>query len=612
MKVREAIRAALGLLSKRDRRLLGVSVAIQMSTSFLDLVGVLLLGLVGALAVTVVQSQPAPGMVTTLADFLGLGELSGQQLVLVFAASAAVVLLTKSVLSSYLTRRVFIFLANRQALVSARLSKELLSRPLTFIQKRSSQQTAFALIQGAGAATIQILGQMVIAATEIALLVVLAVALLILDPLVTIGAIVFFGLVALILQRAMGGWAARIGTTAALADIASLNAIQEAVSAYREVSVSNRRAFYVDRIGKLRWQAAKVAADATFIQMLPKYIFEVALVIGGFALAGVLFSTQDSVVAVGTLALFLAAGSRVMPSLLRLQGAALLLRSAAGTAGPTFELARELDNPLDVPAELPDGAKIKAALREGHGDFVAEIVLEDVSVTYPGTDTPAVQGVSLRVQPGESLALVGKSGAGKSTLADVILGVLDPDQGVARIDGVTPGEAVSRWPGAVSYVPQDVLLANDTIRKNVALGLPDDAIDDDMVWEALQRAHLDRYLRDQREGLDTQVGEGGLRLSGGQRQRLGVARALYTRPRLLVLDEATSALDAETEAAITDTIHQLEGSVTTVIIAHRLSTVRNVDQMLYLEDGALAALGSFAEVRLIVPALDRQAELLGL
>ena len=612
MTVREAIRAALGLLSKRDRRLLGLSVAIQMSTSFLDLAGVLLLGLVGALAVTVVQSQPAPGAVTTLADFLGLGDLSGQQLVLVFAASAAVVLLTKSVLSSYLTRRVFIFLANRQALVSARLSKELLSRPLTFVQKRSSQQTAFALIQGAGAATIQILGQMVIAATEIALLVVLAVALLILDPLVTISAIVFFGLVAVILQKAMGGWAARIGSTAAIADIASLNAIQEAVSAYREISVSSRRAFYVDRIGKLRWQAAKVAADATFIGMLPKYIFEAALVLGGFALAGVLFSTQDSVVAVGTLALFLAAGSRVMPSLLRLQGAALLLRGAAGTAGPTFELARELDNPLDVPEEIPDGAVVKATLRKGHEDFRAEIILDNVAVTYPGTVEPALQGVSLRVKPGESLALVGKSGAGKSTLADVILGVLDPDEGRALIDGVAPVDAVSRWPGAVAYVPQEVLLANGSIRCNVALGLPDDAIDDELVWEALKRANLDQYLRDQREGLDTQVGEGGLRLSGGQRQRLGVARALYTKPRLLVLDEATSALDAETEAAITSTIQELEGEVTTVVIAHRLSTVRNVDQMLYLEEGVPAALGSFSEVRLIVPALDRQAELLGL
>jgi ATP-binding cassette, subfamily B, bacterial PglK len=255
--VHQSIRAALGLLSKRDRRLLSVSVAIQTSTSLLDLIGVLLLGLVAALAVTVVQSQPAPGTVTDVADLLGLESLTGQQLVVVFAVAAAVVLLTKSIVASYLIRRLFIFLANRQALVSARLSKELLSRPHTFLQRRSSQETSFALIQGAGAATMSILGQMVVAVAETGLLVVLAMALLYIDPLVTIGAIIFFALVALILQRLLGGWASRIGTMQARADIASLNAIQEAVSAYREITVSDRRGLYVDRIGKLRWEAAK-------------------------------------------------------------------------------------------------------------------------------------------------------------------------------------------------------------------------------------------------------------------------------------------------------------------------------------------------------------------
>lgn len=612
MKVREAVRESLGLLNKRDRRLLGVSVFIQMSTSLLDLAGVLLLGLVGALAVTVVQSQPPPAQVETLADFLGLGDLSGQQLIVVLAAAAAIVLLFKSVFSSYLTRRVFSFLANRQALVSARLTRELLSRPLTFIQGRSSQETAFALIQGAGVSTIQILGQTVVAATEVTLLIVLAIALLFLDPVVALGAVLFFGLVAFTLQRAMGGWAARIGGVAARADIASLNAVQEALSTYREVTVSHRRAFYVDRIGNLRWQAAKVAADLNFIGMLPKYIFEAALVIGGFALALVLFATQDSVAAVGTLALFIAAASRVMPSLLRLQSAALGLRGAAGVAGPTFSLARDLGNPVEEPSEVEAPLVIRERLRAGHGDFQADLLLEHVSVTYPASSTPALRDISLHVEQGQSLALVGKSGAGKSTLADVILGVIEPDIGTVAIDGESPDIAVTRWPGAISYVPQEVQLANASVRQNVALGLPTEAIDDEMVWEALHRAHLAEVLVDQREGLDTQVGEGGLRLSGGQRQRLGLARALYTRPRLLVLDEATSALDAETEASITATIRELSGTVTTVIIAHRLSTVRDVDEMAYLRNGELAALGSFSAIRRKIPELEKQAQLLGI
>ncbi len=583
-----------------------------MGTSVLDLVGVLLIGLVGALAVTTIQSQPPPSTVSTVADFFGLGDLPDQSLVMVFAGAAATVLLIKSIVSSLLTRRVFMFLANRQALVSARLAKALLAQPLTFVQKRSSQETAYALISGAGAATSQILGQLVIAATEAALLVVLAVALLFLSPWMAVGAIAFFSLVAVGLQRSMGGWATRVGSVMASADIASLNAVQEAMAAYREVTVSNRRSLYVDRIQELRWQAARVLADAQFIGLFPKYMFEAALVIGGFALAGVLFATQDSIAATATLALFLAAGTRVMPSLLRLQGAALGLRGAAAAAGPTFELAAELGNPVEAPEESPALGAIRERIHMGNPDLDPTVSLTDVWVTYPGSATPAIQGVTLYVSAGSSLALVGRSGAGKSTLADVVLGVVPPERGEATIGGLPPSTAIARWPGGIAYVPQEVALANGTVRSNVALGLPDGAIDDDMVWEALQRSHFSTDLVDRRDGLDTLVGERGMRLSGGQRQRLGIARALYTRPRLLVLDEATSALDAETEQAIAIMIADLEGVVTTVVVAHRLSTVRGVDQVAYLDNGRLLGQGSFDEVAAKIPAFRRQAELMGL
>jgi ABC-type multidrug transport system fused ATPase/permease subunit len=207
---------------------------------------------------------------------------------------------------------------------------------------------------------------------------------------------------------------------------------------------------------------------------------------------------------------------------------------------------------------------------------------------------------------------VGSTGAGKSTLADVILGVISPQAGSVDISGVPPRVAIERWPGAISYVPQAVALVAGTVRENVALGMPDDAISDDLVWEALRRAHLADFLSESREGLDTTIGERGFRLSGGQRQRLGIARALYTRPRLLVLDEATSALDAETEQAIIRTLEDLEGEVTTITVAHRLATVRNADQVVYLEGGRIVARGTFEQVRAQVTDFDRAAALLGL
>jgi ABC-type bacteriocin/lantibiotic exporter with double-glycine peptidase domain len=207
---------------------------------------------------------------------------------------------------------------------------------------------------------------------------------------------------------------------------------------------------------------------------------------------------------------------------------------------------------------------------------------------------------------------VGPTGAGKSTLADVILGIIRPASGTVQLSGLDPERAVVTWPGAIAYVPQDVAVLSGTVRENVALGYPDDQIDDDWVWEALEKAQLSTFLLELREGLDTVVGEHGVKLSGGQRQRLGIARALYTRPKLLVLDEATSALDAQTEQHISTTLEAVGSEVTRIVVAHRLATVRESSLVLFIDGGRLIAKGSFEEVRQRVPAFERQAHLLGL
>lgn len=612
MSATRAVRESLRLLASADRRKLFLATLVQVSTALLDLLGVLLLGLVGALAVATVQSEPPPPVVDDVINRMGMGNLSDDQVLAVLAGTAAVVLLAKSVLASVLLRRVFRFLASRQASVSGRLTRALLAQPLTFVQQRPTQETSYALVQGAGAATLIILGQAVIVVSETALLVVLGVALLLVSPLIALTSILFFALVAVALQYGLGNWATRSGEQMAEADIASLDAIQEVINAYREVIVSDRRSFYVARIQALRWQAAQVASDLQFIWTFPKYVFEVALVLGGFVLAAFLFSTQDAVSAVGTLALFLAAATRIMPSILRLQGAALTLRNASGLSSQTLELANALPQWAEGQANPHVPRAPAAASRRVDSDLVPSIHVQDVTFFYPGTHHPALHGVSLKVPAGSSIAIVGSSGAGKSTLVDVILGIVEPDSGSVDLGGMRPGPAISRWPGAVSYVPQDVVLANGSVRSNVALGLPREDIDDQLVWDALERARLTDMLIASREGLDTEIGERGTKLSGGQRQRLGIARALYTRPRLLVLDEATSSLDAETELAISSMLAELEGSVTTVVIAHRLSTVRHADQVLYLDEGRAVACGTFDQVRLMVPAFNRQADIMGL
>jgi ABC-type multidrug transport system fused ATPase/permease subunit len=240
------------------------------------------------------------------------------------------------------------------------------------------------------------------------------------------------------------------------------------------------------------------------------------------------------------------------------------------------------------------------------------ILLKEVSFKYDVASKFALNSISLEIKSGQQVAIVGSSGAGKTTLVDLLLGVTTPDSGEVLVSGLPISEAISKWPGAISYVPQDIKIANGSIRENVGLGYPKNLAQDPRVNTALETAHLIELVNELPDGLDSATGEKGSKLSGGQRQRLGIARALFTSPKLIVFDEATSALDGETEALIADSLQKLKGNVTVVMIAHRLSTVRNSDLVVYLEAGAVRAIGNFDEVRQQVPNFDKQARLMGL
>jgi ABC-type multidrug transport system fused ATPase/permease subunit len=247
-----------------------------------------------------------------------------------------------------------------------------------------------------------------------------------------------------------------------------------------------------------------------------------------------------------------------------------------------------------------------------HEGFNSDVVMESVFLTYPNQEKCSLENVSFSVSSGETLAIVGPSGAGKTSLVDVLLGILNVDSGKIAIGGMLPKDAISKWPGAVSYVPQEVAFIGGTFRDNVAMGFPKEDASDDLVWAALDVAQLGDHVRELSQGIDTLVGHGGTMMSGGQRQRLGIARAMFTQPKLLVLDEATSALDGQTESDISDALRGLKGVVTVVMVAHRLSTVRNADQVIYMEKGKVLARGTFSEVRSLIPNFDSQAKLMGL
>jgi ATP-binding cassette subfamily C protein len=609
--MRHAFRASLALLPPRDRRRYRLAIAAQALTALLDFLGVLLIGVVALLSVTALQGDPPPAAVQRVAGTLGLVDASSASLALLAALAAGMVLIGKSALSALVAYRTLAFLASRQAAVGSDLTARLFAETLTVAHARSSLETAHALTAGVGAAVVGLLGAVAIAVGELAMMVVLTGLLLWVNPLLTVVMVAYFAVIALVLQRFMGARASAIARRTATWGILTSTAIQEGLTSFREIAAADRRESYGAQVQDGLRRSARARADALFLQQVPKYVLEAALILGAVALTASQLVVTSSAAAVATLAVFIAAATRFMPSLLRVQAALLAIRSSEGEARTAFTLARDLPAGGVPLLDGRTGPVLRDRIEQGYADLTPTIDVRDLTFAYPGTIRPAVSGISLHVPAGGSLALVGSTGAGKSTLADLVLGLLRPQSGSVLLGGLPAGEAIRRWPGGIAYVPQAVGLVDGSIRRNIGLGLPDACIDDDRVWTALRQARLDDVVAERPDGLDSAVGERGVLLSGGQRQRLGLARALYSSPRLLILDEATSALDAETEQAIADVLAGLGTDLTTVTIAHRLSTVRSASLVAYLDEGRLAALGTFDEVRALLPAFDRQAALMG-
>jgi ABC-type multidrug transport system fused ATPase/permease subunit len=593
------------VLPKSDRSKILLVAVLQVGLGFLDLVGVAAIGVLGALAVTGIQSVQPGNRISSVLKMLGLSDLSFQSQIAVLGLSAAGILIFRTVLSIVITRKIFFFLSRRSAIISSDLISRLLSQSLLKVQERSTQDTLYSLTAGVTSITLGVLGTAITLISDCSLVIIMVIALFVVDPTIAITSLIFFGALGYVLYRTMNVKAQKLGYTNSEISILSNEKIIEVLDSYRESVVRNRRDYYAREIRKLRLKLADVLAEMQFMPNVSKYVIESGIVIGAVLIAGVQFALQDARHAVGTLSVFLAAGTRIAPAIMRLQQSAIQIRSGIGVAMPTLILIESLKHAPPV-SEVDDDLDLI------HDGFISNVSLMEVGLTYPEKSSLALNNVSLTLAAGMSLAIVGSSGAGKTSLVDVLLGVLPPDFGVVTVAGKQPLDAIAKWPGAISYVPQNVTISNGTFRENVGLGYPKDVATDELVWSALEVAQLSEFVRGLPQGLDTPVGERGTKISGGQRQRLGIARAMFTQPKLLVLDEATSSLDGQTEADISDAIQGLKGSVTIVMIAHRLSTVRNADQVIYMEKGKILASGTFEEVRAAVPNFDNQAKLMGL
>jgi len=485
------------------------------------------------------------------------------------------------------------------------LVSRLLSQSLVTIQSKSTLVYSQALTSGVSSVTLGILGSVISVVADVSLLIIMLASLFVVDPLIALTSVSFFGLLGFTLYKLLNVRAYKLGYSNTKLTVATNEIITEVLETYREAVVRNRRDYYARHIGELSRSQSDVVAEMQFMPNITKYVIEAGMVVGAILIAGVQFAMQDAQHAVATLSVFMAASTRIAPAIMRLQQSLMKIKNSLGSAAPTIDLIKLLSH-LEPVQHTND------ELDSVHASFKPEIEVNSVSLTYPNQSKAAVKNITLKIRSGESVAIVGPSGAGKTSLIDLILGVQPPDSGVVLISGKNPEEAVALWPGAIAYVPQEIRISNSTFRENVSLGFSQEFDNDDLIWEAIEIAQLTEFVKNLPLGLSTQVGNRGTALSGGQRQRLGIARALFPKPKLLVLDEATSSLDGQTESAISKAINRMKGSVTLLIIAHRLSTVRNVDKVIYLDDGELVFQGTFEQVRDAVPNFDIQAKLMGL
>ena len=577
---------------------------VQILISLLDLVGVAFIGVLGSLTITGVQSAQPGNRVQMFLGYLGISNFSLQIQSAILGLIAVSLFILRSILSIVFSRKSLYFVSNQGAKLSSKLFRNLMHRDLLFLQSKSTHEYIQLVTSGANAITIGILGAIGNIFADSVLIVVIGIGLFAIDPVVAIETIFLFGSVAYGLYKFLHIKASKLGTDQFRLTSEDNEKIFQALVSFRENYVRNTRDYFSKEHERYRNELASIHAISTSMPNTTKFLIEITLIAGSFIIATFQFVRFDASHAIATLTIFFAAGARIAPAVIRIQSGLLQLKTNIGVATPTLNLIESI-------FESPNANNMFENENGTRSHFIPTLEVQNLNFCYEPGGSKTITNVSIEIKAGQHVAIVGSSGAGKTTLVDLMLGLLQPDTGDVLISGSNPNPAISKWPGLIAYVPQDVMILNGSIRENVVFGLSENVISDSDVRNALRTAELEEFVDNLPGGLDTQLGERGARLSGGQRQRIGIARALVTNPRLIFLDEATSSLDGQTESDISESMLRIKGETTVVLIAHRLSTVKNADSIVYMKDGKIVSVGTFSEVRSSVEDFDKQARLAG-
>ena len=567
----------------------------------LELIGVGLSALIGVLLMSEFLEIKVPILVSKVLEVLKFvnGDEFSRLFFLVFIS--LILLILKSLLSLFLSKRLFRFLTQIESNEIESITKKIFDSHYEKISKYQTYEIADTLTRGLSAAISNLLGQWQIVLSEIFLVLLIFSTLLYLNPIFSSLVALYFMVVIYGINKLLHSKVDSTNRYLTRLRVNSVETITNFLKLYREFKVYRRIDFATKGISRVTTSFSHQYSRDMWMQMIPKYALELAVLAGVFVilLIGNLFQDTSDLIVI--IFLFFAAGARLLPSIMRIQAAMYTLKGHEHLAKGFFEMRNFFSNHGIKVASLSENSKKSP-------EKMKEILFSKVVYSYPDSDFSCELDFSVPL--GDKIAIVGSSGAGKSTLADLIMGIVQPDSGEILIAGMTLTEWLSNSDSRIAYVPQETILIDGDVYDNIAIGVDRDLIDFDFAKELLADLGLNHLIQRDRNEMKVEVSD--LSLSGGERQRIGIARALYSRPIFIVMDESTSSLDADSEQIALDALNGLDKSVTLLVIAHRLSSIRDFDTLIYLESGQVSGIGSFDSLRSSIKQFDYQAGLLGL
>jgi len=599
--VLNTIARTLRFLTSKEKFRFFFFLSLRALVALLDLVGILAIGFLATSMALFLTQGSDPNRTIDVNNF-SIPAISAQSLP-VIASLILILFVSKAIFSILLTRQLAHFLARIEARAARSIARKAFGKGLQGARLYTREEITFAVQAGSPSAFNLNLNSLGTLVAEGFLFLLVLVVFALVNPTVAIGAIVFFGLIGFLIQFFIGRLMQKTGVQIAESAIMANAGIYDLSEVLRESATLGRQSYFFNMIYEARLKASGSSATQFVLSGMPRYIVETALILAIAAFILIQAASGDVASSAATLGIFLSGGLRLTASLLPLQSALLTMKQAIPPAVRALDL-------LEAPSteshqDVADGKLIQIT-------SPVSVTIRNADFSYQGGDSQTLSEVSLEIPAGSQAAFIGLSGAGKSTLADLILGLLDPSKGEVLINNLPASTLIENQPGLFGYVPQKPGMVSGTIAQNIALGVNPSEIDHERLNKAAGDSHLADLLESLPQGMDTDLGKRKDELSGGQLQRIGLARALYTQPKLLVMDEATSALDAESESEINKALDEMRGKVTVILIAHRLNTIQRSDIVFLVEAGRITDSGTFSELLKRNSTVQNLAELMSI